>query len=51
MYMLATSFENEKYNLVDNIWNPEEFYNNEYVKRMNKHSLKFNIVAIYFMQF
>ena len=42
--MLATSFENENYHLVDNIWNPEEFYNNEYVKRMNKHSLQFNII-------
>jgi hypothetical protein len=44
MYLLATSFQNEKYHLVDNIWNPEEFYNNEYVKRMNQHSLRIDVI-------
>jgi hypothetical protein len=42
--MLATSFQNEKYHLVDNIWNPDEFYNNEHVKRMHTHSLRFDVI-------
>ena len=44
MYVLATSFENEKYHVVDNIWNPEEFYTNQHVKRMRRHSLRLDII-------
>ena len=44
MYVLATSFEGEKYHVVDNIWNPEEFYTNQHVKRMHRHSLRLDII-------
>jgi hypothetical protein len=44
MYVLATSFEHEKYHIVDNIWNPEEFYTNQHRKRMRRHSLRLDII-------
>jgi hypothetical protein len=44
MYLLATSFQNEKYHLVDNIWNADEFYNNEHVRRMIKHSMRLDVI-------
>ena len=44
MYLLATSFQNEKYHLVDNIWNADEFYNNEHVTRMIKHSMRLDVI-------
>jgi hypothetical protein len=44
MYLLATSFYNGYYHLVDNIWEPTEFYNDEYTDRARRHSLQFNII-------
>jgi hypothetical protein len=46
MYVLATSFQNEKYHLLDNIWNSKEFFKNKHINRMNKYALDFNIVEI-----
>lgn len=46
MYVLATSFQNEKYHLVDNIWNAEEFYNNEHVSRMRRHALRLDVIEM-----
>lgn len=44
MYLLATSFEKENYHLVDNIWNPDEFYKNKHVKRLNTYLLRLDII-------
>lgn len=46
MYLLATSFNNGMYDLVDNIWEPQEFFNDEHVDRMNQHLLRMDIIEM-----
>jgi hypothetical protein len=46
MYLLATSFQNDQYHLLDNIWNTKEFFKNKYLNRMTKYSLHFNIIEL-----
>ena len=46
MYLLATSFYDGKYNLVDNVWSSSEFYNNEHKSRMRRHSLRMDIIEM-----
>jgi hypothetical protein len=44
MYLLATSFQRKDYYIVDNIWNPDEFYTNQNLKRVKRHSLRVDII-------
>ena len=44
MYVLASSFQRKEYHIVDNIWNPDEFYTNQHLKRIKRHGLRLDII-------
>lgn len=46
MFLLATSSSMGDYFIVDNIWEPREYFKGQYVKRMRKHLLRMDIIEM-----
>jgi NAD-specific glutamate dehydrogenase len=46
MFTLATCFPRDNYYLVDVEWDPNEYFNGHYTKRMRRHSLRMEIITM-----